>query len=567
MSDPFEAARTRHRAGDLAGAKAAYSAILAQTPDHARARAGLGVIALQSGDAQAAARDLAAAAEQAPGDPLILNNLGNARMALGDAAGAEAAFDAAVRHDPQDVGTRYNRAVARHRLRRLAEAQADYEAVLAADPGRLEAAVNLAALHREREDPGAGIAILSAAVAQAGRDPEAQLALAELNETVGEIAAAQAALAALPASRQSDPRACLVRARLHLRAGEAEAGLTALAALPVGVPAQAQRQALALRALLLDRAGRMEEAFEGFREANAAMAASRPDAAALAARYHRRIAAYRDALAGPPPTFPDPDPLPFGLVFFCGFPRSGTTLMEQILDAHPATATTGEDSPLQRLCESLPPPADPRRNDPADTIAALTAAERNRLRAAFTDLVNERHGDMNGRVLIDKLPLNLVELGVIARLFPDARILVAIRDPRDCVLSAFMQPFRLNDAMACLLTLEDAAETYAAVFDLYAAQKDAARLPIHEYRYEDLIDDFDGTVRTTLAFLGLPWDDRLKDYRAALAGRYIATPSYMTVTQSLSRRAIGRWRRYEAPMAAVADRLAPYVRRFGYPGA
>lgn len=296
------------------------------------------------------------------------------------------------------------------------------------------------------------------------------------------------------------------------------------------------------------------------------MAASHPDSAKAAARYRHRIESYRTRLRTPPAALPSPEPLPFELVFFCGFPRSGTTLMEQVLDAHPATVTTGEDSPLQRLSAMQAPAGAPDGFTPADVFGSLSPSARESLREEFVGRVEARHGDIAGRMLIDKLPLNLVELGVIARLFPEARILVALRDPRDCVLSAFMQQFRLNDAMACLLTLEGAASTYSAVFDLYEAQKPAIGLPTHEYKYEDLIDDFDGTIRDALDFLGLAWDDRLKDYRAALAGRYIATPSYMAVTQSLSRRAIGRWQRYRSQLAqaGVEASLADYVRRYGY---
>jgi len=342
--------------------------------------------------------------------------------------------------------------------------------------------------------------------------------------------------------------------------------LEILRQLPGNAPAQARRQALYLSGLLLDKAGQVDQAFAAFAAGNNAMRSSRSDAAELAERYHRRISDYRTHLSDPPALPPPEAPLPFQLVFFCGFPRSGTTLMEQILEAHPETMTTGEDSPLQRLYETLPAPP-PGQSIDAAHLAGLTAQARDNLRNRFIEIVGDRIGDIAGKTLIDKLPLNLIELGAIARLFPDSRVLVALRDPRDCVLSGFMQPFRLNDAMACFLDLPKVAETYAMVMDLYAEQKQTSGLPIAEYRYEDLIDDFDGTVRRVIDFAGLDWHDDVANYRDRLAGRYIATPSYIAVTKGLNRQAIGRWRRYEAQMQPILPILAPYAARFGYEAA
>lgn len=566
LTDLLEQARSIHRSGDLTRAAALYSDVLNRDPGQARALAGLGVIALQTGQLDEARSRLSQAADLAPGDPLILNNLGNAHMAAGQAGEAERAFDRAVQQDPGFLDARYNRAVARHNLRRRSEAEADYRVVLEQAPERIDAAVNLAALLREAENPIDAIAILEQGMAVAGPVPDAALALAALYETVGRSEEARETLARLPSDRAEDPQAVLTIARLDLRDGKPEAGLAQLEKLPASAPDQALRQAHYIHGLLMDRAGNIDGAYDSFLAGNAAMGRSRPDTAQLAARYRNRMSAYRERLIDAADLPPPEEGLPFNLVFFCGFPRSGTTLMEQILDAHPATVTTGEDSPLHRLYETLPTPGGDR-NDAADLMAGLTAADRTALRDRFVDIVRTQLSDCRGKTVIDKLPLNLVELGVIGRLFPDAKVLVAIRDPRDCVLSAFMQPFRLNDAMACLLTLEDAAQTYATVFDLYRATAPGAGLPIHEYRYEDLIDDFDGTIRQVVAFLGLDWDDGVSGYRERLAGRYIATPSYMAVTQGLNRRAIGRWRRYEAQMAPILPLLAPWIRKLGYESA
>lgn len=566
MSDPLEHARAVHRSGDLPHAATLYTEILKQDPSQARAEAGLGVIALQTGRLDDAKSRLGRAAMLAPEDPLIQNNLGNAYMSAGQIMEAEAAFDKAATADPGFLDARYNRAVARHNLRRRPEAEADYRFVLDQAPERIDAAVNLAALLREAENPVAAIDVLEKGLAISGPVPDALLALAALYETVGRSEEALATLEQLPIDRVKDPQAVLTATRLDLRAGEPDQGLERLATLPVDAPDQAKRQAHYIKGLLLDRKGDIAGAYDALVAGNEAMRASRPDTDRLAKRYRSRMAVYRRDLTSREGGKEPVTPLPFNLVFFCGFPRSGTTLMEQILDAHPATITTGEDSPLHRLYETLPRP-ERDRNDPAEIFKTLSDGDRAALRERFVKIVDGQLGKCAGRTVIDKLPLNLVELGIIGRLFPDAKVLVAIRDPRDCVLSAFMQPFRINDAMACLLTLEDSAKTYADVFQLYRDTAPNTGLPIHEYRYEDLIDDFDGTIRRVIAFLGLDWDDGVSGYRERLAGRYIATPSYMAVTQGLNRRAIGRWRRYQAQMEAILPVLEPWIRDLGYESA
>ncbi|MDW3203938.1 MAG: sulfotransferase [Alphaproteobacteria bacterium] len=562
-----DAGRAAHRRGAIQQAAEQYRRALGLDPNHAMALAGLGVVALQSGTPAEAGTYLQRAAQLAPENPTIQNNLGNVLIATGDAAGAEAAFNAALAADPTLIDALYNRAVARHHLRRRNEAEADYRAVLKQDPGRIDAAINLAAVLRETENLPDAIAVLEDALSTAPPHPDAILSLATLYETVGRAGEAASVLDQLPPDRQADPQAILVRARLALRRGEAEAGLSCLEELSGEAPPSALRQAAYIRGLLLDRQGRHAEAFDAFSHANSLMRAGRPDADTLAGRYRDRIAAYRKAI----PTLAQEvarlssaptAPLPFDLVFFCGFPRSGTTLMEQILAAHPDTGTTGEDSPLHRLYESFP--MDGADAMPFALLSGVSIDQREALRRAFVDLVKKQLGTCDGRTVIDKLPLNLVELGIIELLFPEARILVAIRDPRDCVLSAFMQPFRLNEAMACLLTPGDAAQTYIDVFDLYQEQKARSALAIAEYRYEDLVRDFDGTLRGVIEFLGLSWTEDLARYRDRLAGKYISTPSYMAVSQSLNTRAIGRWRNYESVLGDTLDRLAPMAARHGY---
>jgi hypothetical protein len=128
----------------------------------------------------------------------------------------------------------------------------------------------------------------------------------------------------------------------------------------------------------------------------------------------------------------------------------------------------------------------------------------------------------------------------------EARVLVALRDPRDVCLSCFMQRFLLDDSMINFCSLEQTAETYAAVMDLWLAYRDSLTLAWREFRYEDLVEDFEAVVRGLLAFVGLDWHEAVAGYREQAERRGVATPSYRQVTREIYRESIGRWRAYSA---------------------
>ncbi len=143
--------------------------------------------------------------------------------------------------------------------------------------------------------------------------------------------------------------------------------------------------------------------------------------------------------------------------------------------------------------------------------------------------------------------------------------MVALRDPRDACLSCFMQRFQLNDAMANFLDLAETARTYAAVMGLWLHYREALPLAWHEYRYEDLVEDFEGELRRVLDFIGAGWHDDVARYREKTGRPAVTTPSYGQVTRPLYKSAIGRWRAYRDELAPVLPTLEPLVAAFGYP--
>ena len=249
-------------------------------------------------------------------------------------------------------------------------------------------------------------------------------------------------------------------------------------------------------------------------------------------------------------------------LFVVGFPRSGTTLLEQLLDAHPALASFDEQPFLQRLVTRM-------NASPAGYpggLATMTPALRRDFRARYFADVARQRPDLGARRPVDKNPLYLIRLPLVAALFPDAQAVLALRHPCDVVLSCWMQNFRAPAFAVTFETLESTARMYDRVFRTYFAFRDAIGVPTHVLRYEDLVADVEGEGRRLFAFLGLDWRDELLGFTERAKSRgVISTPSYTQVVQPVNRRAVGRWQRwrpwFEGP---VLDVLAPWAQRFGY---
>jgi hypothetical protein len=414
------------------------------------------------------------------------------------------------------------------------------------------------------------IDLLSRGRARHPENPDLLANLASAHEARNELDAAEDCAGQAQALNPRAPSPRILLARLDHRRGrlaEARTGLERVLARPLGD--QQRCEALFELGQVLDRLGEAGAAYRVFAEANALSAngpaARRFDGRRFLARVASNRAAFSKAglaallgrLARAPQAPADGGRPP---VFFVGFPRSGTTLVERALAAHPGIVTTEERSPLTPAVRHL--------IGPGGTAAALEAVEPTRVaeaRALFCRQAETVVGPLEDRLLVDKLALNLVDLGYANLLFPEARVLVALRDPRDVSLSCFLQHFQLNDSMIDFTSLEGTVATYVAVMDLWLAYRDSLTLAWREYRYEDLVEDFETVVGGLLAFLGLDWHDAVGRYREQAEQRAISTPSYRQVTREIYKESIGRWRSYREALAPLQPRLAPFVDAFGYP--
>ncbi|NIJ43296.1 tetratricopeptide (TPR) repeat protein [Parvibaculum indicum] len=248
-------------------------------------------------------------------------------------------------------------------------------------------------------------------------------------------------------------------------------------------------------------------------------------------------------------------------VFLVGFPRSGTTLLDQIFDAHPDVQALEERPTLVALVENLRA----KKAGYPGSLASLSEKERDRLSDLYYEEA-ERHGvDFTRHVVVDKMPLDLVHAGLIHRVFPDAKFIFALRHPAACVLSCFMQDFVPNASMLNFGSIERGARLYDKVMRLWGRYREVLPIEVQEVRYENLITDLRGEVEPALEFIGLGWDEAVSDPAAHARQRgSIRTPSYAQVTEPIYNRAAERWRRYEKYLEPALPLLKPHIERFGY---
>ena len=243
-------------------------------------------------------------------------------------------------------------------------------------------------------------------------------------------------------------------------------------------------------------------------------------------------------------------------VFFLGFPRSGTTLMDQMLSAHPGIEVIEERELLLPSRETLRD-----FGSPSDWLALDNQQLEPARQAYLTAAGHWRQRDNS--LLIDKQPLNAAYLPLIQRLFPRARILLAIRDPRDVVLSCLFQPFELVGAMPYFLQPETSVRCYETVMTTVLESQPGFR-NWHSYRYEDLIDNQESVLRKILEFLDLPWDQQVLQHDSLAQDRNIATPSYANVIKPVYNHAVGRWRHYAEPLQPWLPTLSEWAGKLGY---
>jgi tetratricopeptide (TPR) repeat protein len=606
-----EALRALERYED---ARAAYQRALALDPRNADAHYGLGNALFELHRFAEAVDQYRQALQFNPGDAEALNNLGNALQELGDFDGAAASYRRALEVNPDFAEALLNFGSFLAERGQVTDAASCYHRVLSVDPCNADALLLLGNALRRQDKLSEAVRTYQQALRAAPSSVKAHiglgLALLELRHFDEAAAAFEAArrldadnVAAMNGlarsllflNRPDDALAVLARAQeiapemaeVHLNRGiglqvrgdfaAAREALERAITLQPDIEEAHQllslnerhaadcreterleqllredrletNQGISLRYTLAKRyddLGRFDDAFRHLADANRFCDA---EFGALSQAHidhvDRLIAVFtadllrRQALADPPSEIP---------IFIVGMPRSGTSLVEQIIASHPQVFGAGEVGYMQALARSLSSQAPPVRYP--DCIPLLSAEQLRTASAWYLDRLTGRAGDAVR--ITDKLPSNYLRLGLIALLFPRARIIHCHRDPLDTCLSCFFQDFGRNQPL--FADLRKLGTVYRQYQRLMAHWRRVLHIRMLDVRYEELVENQERESRRLIEFCGLSWDDRCLAFHRTR--RAVNTASFWQVRQPIYTSSIGRWRHYEHHLAPLKEAL------------
>ena len=238
------------------------------------------------------------------------------------------------------------------------------------------------------------------------------------------------------------------------------------------------------------------------------------------------------------------------VAFLSGSSRSGTTLLERILDAHPSVAACDESMVFKKMQRRV------------DVAAPSVPAQRlNALRELYERSMAAILGaPSTGKTILDKNPARTVWLPAFLRALPELRVLIALRDPRDVLISLYFQDHNSTN----MLTLEQLAYYYSLVMDGWLAVREWEGLAWMETRYEDIVTDLEKEGRRVTEFLGLQWHENQARYYEHNLEKPVLSNNTDGIMKPVYKSAMGRWRAYEKHLAPILPALEPYCRKFGY---
>jgi tetratricopeptide (TPR) repeat protein len=397
---------------------------------------------------------------------------------------------------------------------------------------------------------------------------EAHLELSRIFERINQLEQGLHHAAKCLSLRPNSSEAILVQSQLLRRIGDvtqAEADLRALGS-NADVSPEVRASSLYQLGYLLDDACRFDEAFESVSTAKEIQLSGSRE---LTLESTRQIAILEDVWT----TVVKSDyerweretaALPREkIAFLIGAPRSGTTLLERVLGSHTKISSTDEELFLPQV---VLPEVMNNRDHRMLHLSDLNQLTTGRLKIErdryFRYLSSVLRGNSREKLHIDKNPSLIRLLPAILRLFPEAKLLFALRDPRDIVVSCFMRQFPLNPISVEFLTLEGAAISVARDLQLWQRLKQQLPNQWLEVRYEDMITDLESSSKATLEFLGVNWDPAVLNFHRSTAP--VTSPTYEAVAKPIYQSASGRWKNYESQLQPVLPILQPVIETWGY---
>jgi tetratricopeptide (TPR) repeat protein len=502
-----------HKAGRGEEAEKVYRSVLAKVPNQPDALNLLGVLAMEAGNHDAAFDLLERAVQARPKDPVVLNNYGNALSLV-------RRFEDAIRHLERALAIKPDMADSWLNLGRTLNFAGQGERALKCFHRMLD-------LKPESQSAKSGI---SRALLSLGRTQEAESVARELIAAVPTASAGYVNLSNAHKFTADDPEI----ARVEELIASKDTGLKELRGLQFAA------------AKMYDDVGRYDEAFASYNAANTAQA-GKYDAKALDQNYAELRKTYTRRFFDEHKDHGLDSERP---VFIVGMPRSGTTLTETIIAAHPQVHAAGELETVKR-CE----------REMADLVFRDEGAQKNPrqlswvgvevLAQRYLDAIDVKARNAAALRVTDKMPHNFQAVGFIALMFPKARIIHTRRNPFDTCLSVWQQNF--NDAHTYARNLTDLGHHYAHYLHLMQHWREVLPGRMLEIDYEDLVENQEAVSRKLIDFVGLPWDDAC--LRPQDVKRTVLTASVWQVRQPVYKRSAGRWRNYEKHLGPLRESL------------
>jgi tetratricopeptide (TPR) repeat protein len=538
-------------------------------PQQASHWSNLGTALRGTAEPEDSLKAFARAAELGEHSPDFHFNLGLTHMARGDFEAARTVLERALEASPNDVEVRHRYVLSCYECMQFELALAALENWTPPEAAAAETVAAIAQVLLNLGEYSRAEALIQAVAADA--NASTLIILVQILERTNRLAQARAVmeqLRARPDSRLIGSDLQRVSAKLAQRSSDHELAveLYRQALADYGQPHDRHFIQFPL-AESLHALGRYDEVIRTLIEAHRSQAAfirrSRPLAGVrgipqmAVADYScdpSDVANWDDT--GAPPAQRSP-------VFVVAFPRSGTTLLELTLDAHPLLCSMDEQPFIQNVLEDIVA-LEVRY---PEQLSRLQPAQLDELRARYYDRVAKKVRIEPGQRLIDKNPLNILRLPVIRRVFPNSPVLLAVRHPYDVLLSCYMQHFRAPDFALLCADMPSLTVGYRKTFDFWYEHVEMLAPRVLEVRYESFVADLGSEVAKLVEFLQLPWSDAmLAPAERARAKGFISTPSYSQVVQPVSQKAVGRWQAYRKYLEPARPMVEPCLRRWGYEG-
>ena len=530
--------------GRLSEAETAFRQAVAVQPANFAAWDNLGTALLMRGNPGEAVTCLERALQINAKSPTTLNNLGNAYRQLGRAADAENCYRKAI-----SLNSRYPEACNNlgnlcKDLCRLDEAERLYRKALKLNGSYVDAWFNLGSVQMGSGRHEQALQSFRKALDLNPECVPAVAAIASVHEKQRRYAESAAVLEPYIDRALVAPAIALAYAevapRMDKRDKAIQALRTALNQQNIS-PIERQEMMFAL-GKLYDGAGKFDEAFSWFRSANE-LRQSPYDPAIHRRQFDSLKAVFRQGSALPRLTGTGG-----GMIFVIGMPRSGTSLVEQILASHPEVFGAGELDGISKLASGMAGRFSTHNGYP-ECMPELAPQQLQLLAREYLHTV-EKMASGKKRIT-DKMPHNFIHLGLVACLFPEARVVHCLRDPVDTCLSIYFHNFNANHPYAS--RMESLADYYRDYLALMEYWKSVLDIPIIDIQYEAMVEQQELTSRRLLEFCGLEWNEACLEFHKT--DRVVKTPSYNQVNQPVYRGSVQRWKNYEKFVGPLVSAL------------